>query len=136
MEAEYLTVIIVATATVVLYLLNKYRNNLLAKAHDLAENLEDVIEDKTGLDVELSDAIDEVVDDTLNRAEDVLEDAKDDGKLEESLSDVAEDLVNESKDKLTKMTVAQIKQVLKEKGLPLNGKKNELIERLLNAGDE
>jgi len=34
------------------------------------------------------------------------------------------------------MTVAQIKQVLKEKGLPLNGKKNELIERLLNAGDE
>ena len=53
-----------------------------------------------------------------------------------NISVLAMDIVNESKDKLTKMTVAQIKQVLKEKGLPLNGKKNELIERLLNAGDE
>jgi hypothetical protein len=40
------------------------------------------------------------------------------------------------KGSLTKLTVKELKAQLKEKGLSLDGKKADLIERLMKAGDE
>jgi hypothetical protein len=120
MEAEYLTIIIIALATAGLYLLNKYRKNILSKAQVIADDLEDLVEDNLGLDIEISDVVDEVVNDALNLAENVLEDAKDDGELQESISS---------------MTVKTLRSTLKEQGLSPTGNKAQLIERLLNAGD-
>jgi len=134
MNAEPLTVLIIALATIGLYFLNKYKTQIFSKASLIGEDLEELIEEKTGLDVEISDVIEEVIEDVVKTTEGVLEDAKDDGSLEESISDVAEDLVTQSKEKIQEMTVNQIKKILKEKGLPTNGKKSDLIERLLKAG--
>ena len=80
------------------------------------------------LDIELDEAIDEVVDAALDTAKDFAED----GDLDVSLKERAEDV----KDSLKDMTVKELKAQLKEKGLSLDGKKAELIERLLKAGDE
>ena len=64
----------------------------------------------------------------VNTAKDVAED----GDLDTSLSERAEDL----KDSLKDMTVKELKAQLKEKGPSLDGKKADLIERLLTAGDD
>ena len=101
-----------------------WRNN----KDEIIEEIEDFVEEKTGLDIELDEAIEEVVDAAIDTAKDIAED----GDLDVSLKERAEDL----KDSLTKLTVKELKAQLKEKGLPLDGKKADLIERLLTAGDE
>jgi len=101
-----------------------WRNN----KDEIIEEIEDFVEDKTGIDLELDEAIEEVVDAAIDAAKDVAED----GDLDVSLKDRAEDL----KDSLKDMTVKELKAQLKEKGLSLDGKKADLIERLLKAGDE
>jgi len=101
-----------------------WRNN----KDEIIEEIEDFVEDKTGIDLELDEAIEEVVDAAIDAAKDVAED----GDLDVSLKDRAEDL----KDSLKDMTVKELKAQLKEKGLSLDGKKADLIERLMNAGDE
>ena len=78
----------------------------------------------------VNDAIEEVA----NKTEEVLDDIKEDGVLDESLSDVLKELGDtlESIAKAIKaMTVAQLKDLLKKQGLPITGKKNDLLERLL-----
>ena len=55
-----------------------------------------------------------------------------DGDLDVSLKERADDL----KGSLTKLTVKELKAQLKEAGLPIDGKKAELIERLLTKGDD
>ena len=101
-----------------------WRNN----KDKIIDEIEDFVEEKTGLDIELDEAIDEVVDAALDTAKDFAED----GDLDVSLKERAEDV----KDSLKDMTVKELKAQLKEKGLSLDGKKAELIERLLKAGDE
>jgi len=101
-----------------------WRNN----KDEIIEEIEDFVEEKTGLDIELDEAIDEVVDAAIDTAKDFAED----GDLDVSLKERAEDV----KDSLKDMTVKELKAQLKEKGLSLDGKKAELIERLLKAGDE
>ena len=101
-----------------------WRNN----KDEIIDEIEDFVEEKTGLDIELDEAIDEVVDAALDTAKDFAED----GDLDVSLKERAEDV----KDSLKDMTVKELKAQLKEKGLSLDGKKAELIERLLKAGDE
>ncbi len=101
-----------------------WRNN----KDEIIEEIEDFVEDKTGIDLELDEAIEEVVDAAIDAAKDVAED----GDLDVSLKDRAEDL----KDSLKDMTVKELKAQLKEKGLSLDGKKADLIERLLTAGDD
>jgi glutamine synthetase type III len=98
------------------------------------DDLEDVIEDKTGLDLEISEVINEVLEEVLDKTEEVLDDIKEDGVLDESLSDVLKELGDtlESIAKAIKaMTVSQLKDLLKKQGLPITGKKNDLLERLL-----
>jgi len=101
-----------------------WRNN----KDEIIDEIEDFVEEKTGLDIELDEAIDEVVDAALDTAKDFAED----GDLDVSLKERAEDV----KDSLKDMTVKELKAQLKEKGLSLDGKKADLIERLLKAGDE
>ena len=101
-----------------------WRNN----KDEIIEEIEDFVEEKTGLDIELDEAIDEVVDAAIDTAKDFAED----GDLDTSLSERAEDLKGSLKD----MTVKELKAQLKEKGLSLDGKKADLIERLLTAGDD
>jgi len=98
-----------------------WRNN----KDEIIEEIEDFVEEKTGLDIELDDVVEEIVDTAIDTAKDIAED----GDLDTSLSERAEDL----KDSLKEMTVKELKAQLKEKGLSLDGKKAELIERLLNA---
>jgi|TARA_B100000131_G_scaffold210192_2_gene202086 20S proteasome alpha/beta subunit len=101
-----------------------WRNN----KDEIIEEIEDFVEEKTGLDIELDEAIDEVADAVIDTAKDFAED----GDLDVSLKERAEDL----KDSLQALTVKELKAQLKEKGLSLDGKKADLIERLLTAGDE
>ena len=101
-----------------------WRNN----KDEIIEEIEDFVEEKTGVDLDLDDAIDEVVDAAIDTAKDIAED----GDLDVSLKERADDL----KDSLTKLTVKELKAQLKEKGLSLDGKKADLIERLLSAGDD
>tara|TARA_B110000467_G_scaffold109863_1_gene100172 strand:+ start:910 stop:1374 length:465 start_codon:yes stop_codon:yes gene_type:complete len=101
-----------------------WRNN----KDEIIEEIEDFVEEKTGIDLELDEVIEEVVDATIDTAKDIAED----GDLDVSLKDRADDL----KDSLKDMTVKELKAQLKEKGLSLDGKKADLIERLLSAGDD
>ena len=83
-----------------------------------------------GLELRLipGSSFDEVADAVIDTAKDFAED----GDLDVSLKERAEDL----KDSLQALTVKELKAQLKEKGLSLDGKKADLIERLLTAGDE
>ena len=101
-----------------------WRNN----KDEIIDEIEEFVEEKTGLDIELDEAVEEIADTVIDTAKDFAED----GDLDTSLSERAEDL----KDSLKDMTVKELKEQLKEKGLSLDGKKAELIERLLKAGDE
>ena len=87
--------------------------------------IEDLVEDATGLDIELDEVVDEIVVKGLEVATDILED----GDLDKPLSEVADELTNSLKD----LSVKELKSQLKEKGLSIDGKKAELIKRLLNV---
>ena len=84
----------------------------------IADTLEDKIEDLTGIDIEL----DGVVEDVIEAAEDVVGDihdtAKDSLESGDSLEDVAD------------LTVAVLKERLTELGLSVKGKKADLVKRL------
>jgi hypothetical protein len=89
----------------------------------IIEEIEDLIEEKTGLDIELDEIVDEIVEKGLEVATDVAED----GDLDKPLSEVADEL----KDSLKDLSVKELKSQLKERGLPIDGKKAELIKRLI-----
>ena len=142
-EAEVLTIFIILLAGVGLLILNKLRQNKAALMN-LVDKVEDKIEEVTGLDIELSEAVEDVVDEALDTAEEVLDDVEEDGELDtdldEALDEVvevakesAEEIVELVEEEVKKMTVAQLKDALKEKGLPISGKKAELVERLLRG---
>ena len=123
--AEYGTLAALGGGVGIVALLEKeWRKNKDA----IIEEIEDFVEERTGLDVELDDVVEEVADAVIDTAKDIAED----GDLDVSLKERAEDL----KDSLQALTVKELKAQLKEKGLSLDGKKADLIERLLTAGDE
>jgi len=95
----------------------------------IVSELEDFVEDKTGLDIELDEVVDSVVDAGLDVATDIAED----GELDTPLSDVAEEVAEDLEKALKDMTINALREMLSERGLDTDGKKVELIERLLNA---
>ena len=95
----------------------------------IVSELEDFVEDKTGLDTELDEVVDSVVDAGLDVATDIAED----GELDTPLSDVAEEVAEDLEKALKDMTINALREMLSERGLDTDGKKVELIERLLNA---
>lgn len=121
--AEYGTLAALGGGVGIVALLEKeWRKNKDA----IIEEIEDFVEEKTGLDVELDDVVEEVADAVIDTVKDLAED----GDLDTSLKERADDL----KDSLTGLTVAKLKEKLKEHGLPTNGKKEDLIARLLEVG--
>lgn len=111
----------------------KKRGSALKALNELADSAEEAIEELTGIDVELN----EVVEEALEAAEDAVESAVD--TLEEggSLDDVAEEIIEDLNENLEatlgSMTVTVLRDMLKERGLPVSGRKAELIQRLLEA---
>jgi len=99
----------------------------------IVNEIEDFVEEKTGLELEL----DEVVDDIVEKGLEVATDVAEDGKLDKPLSDVAEELAEDIAENLEEtlkdMTINALREMLAERGLDTDGKKVELIERLLNA---
>ena len=106
---------------IVAMLEKSWRNN----RETIIEEIEDFVEDKIGLDIELDEVVDEIVVKGLEVATDILED----GDLDKPLSEVAYELIDSLKD----LSVKELKSQLKEKGLSIDGKKAELIKRLLNV---
>lgn len=141
MNAEQWTFVAILLASLGLLILNKLRNDkkLRAKLADAVDDIEEAIEDATGLDVEISDAVEEVLESVANKAEDVLTDVKEDGELDTDLEEVVDEIkeeVLEIGEELQDLTVAQLKDRLKELGLPVSGKKADLISRILENGGE
>lgn len=140
--AEILTFVVILLATLGLLILNRLRTDkkLRAKLAEAVDDVEEMIENATGLDVELNDAVEEILDSVADNAEEVLEDLKEDGDLDTDLEevvetvkdDIIEDLNENLEATLGGMTVSALKDMLRERGLPVSGKKAELIERLLD----
>ncbi|HJM66789.1 MAG TPA: SAP domain-containing protein [Candidatus Thalassarchaeaceae archaeon] len=82
-----------------------------------------------------------VVDDVLVAAEagDAISEIADEDQSTESVEEVADEVTESAEESPSddvdygSMTVAALKEILKEKGLPVSGKKAELIERLNGA---
>lgn len=141
MNAEQWTFVAILLATIGLLILNKLRNNknLRAKLAEAVDNLEEVIEDATGLDVELSEVVDDALETVANATEEILEDVKEDGVLDTDIETVVDDVKEEildDVDDLLALTVAQLKEKLNAMGLPVNGKKADLISRILENATE
>jgi len=119
----------------------KNKGNVLKK---VADELEDKIEDITGVDVELDDVVDDLVsaaEGVVDEVHDTVVDSLESGdSLEEVVSDAkvageeAIDNVDIDVDAIKSLTVSALKERLKAAGLPVSGKKAELIERLLEVG--
>lgn len=115
-------------------------NYALENKEEITDAIEDAIEDATGIDIELDD----VVEDVLEEVKDIAEDITDDGNLNNSTGEVdaplsideakvaLKDAAEQTKDSLSKLTVKDLKAMLKEQGKTVSGTKLELIERLLN----
>ena len=118
------------------------RNLIIKRLKKL--QLEDKIEDITGIDVELDSVVDDVVaaaENVVDEVHDTVVDSLESGdSLEEVVSDAktageeAIDNVDIDVDAIKSLTVAALKERLKAAGLPVSGKKAELVERLLTAG--
>tara|TARA_R110002110_G_scaffold209332_6_gene421756 strand:+ start:2448 stop:2882 length:435 start_codon:yes stop_codon:yes gene_type:complete len=110
---------------------------------NVADELEDEIENLTGIDIEL----DSVVEDAVSEAEEalstihdsVVESLESGDSLEDVITDAqvagedALDNVDIDVESLKSLTVSALKLRLKELGLPVSGKKAELIARLVEG---
>lgn len=99
----------------------------------IVNELEDTIEDHTGLDIELDEVVDAVVEAGLDVATDIAEDGVLDTPLSDVAEELAEDIAEDLEEALKDMTINALREMLKERGLDTDGKKVALIERLLNA---
>ena len=106
-----------------------WRNN----RDEIIEEIEDFVEEKTGLEIELDDVVDEIVETGLEVATDIAEDGKLDSDLGDVAEELAEDIAENLEETLKDMTVNALREMLSERGLDTKGKKAALIERLLNA---
>ena len=132
------------------------RGKVVDSLQEAAADAIDKIEETTGIDVpdSIEDAIDEAVEDVVDRVEDAVEDADaaeeaiEAGDLEaaaEAVKESVSDSIEEAKadldvalDDLEDLTVAGLRERLQELGLPVSGRKKELIDRIIahvNGGD-
>ena len=149
---EQILFIVALVAALILPLWMRHKDKLMKKAEEVLDDVEDIIEDKTGLDIELSDAVGEVLEDVADSVSEALEDVAEDGVLDSGeqiisdLKDSAESAVDEISDevsdavkdeileKLNSKKVSELKDLLKAHGLNVGGVKQELIDRLVEAG--
>ena len=106
---------------------------------NVADEIEDTIEKVTGVEVEVDAALDKVADSVSDIVEDTL-DAVDEGDgdvalseaLEESIEDEIEEETGLQVD-VTVLSLAELKELCREQGLKVSGKKAELVARLQEA---
>ena len=98
------------------------RRKLLTRVNESIEWTDDVVS-------EFEAAEDEYEAETLGVPEEKDGDNQEEVDTEEETDEVEEDTTSEKID-YSSMTVPELKDALKEKGLPVSGKKSELIERL------
>ena len=98
------------------------RRKILNRINESVDWTDDVISD-------LEAAEDEYEAENVEPSEEKDEGSKEEEVTEEETNDIKKEEVSEETD-YSKMSVAELKDVLKEKGLPVSGKKAELIERL------
>lgn len=140
LSSEQIAFIVALAATLILPLWMKYRSSLLGKVEEVLDDVEDLIEEKTGIDVQLSEVVEEVMEKVADSATEALEDVADDGVLDskdelvDEIKEAVDEAIDDVSEKLKAMTVNELKNLLKEQGMPISGKKAELIERLLEAG--
>jgi len=140
LSSEQIAFIVALAATLILPLWMKYRSSLLGKVEEVLDDVEDLIEEKTGIDVELSEVVEEVMEKVADSATEALEDVAEDGVLDskdelvDEIKETVDEAIDDVSEKLKAMTVNELKNLLKEQGMPISGKKAELIERLLEAG--
>lgn len=133
----------------------KKRGTALKTLNELADAAEELIEETTGIDVELNDVVDEVMEaaddvvetvtesleegDSLMEIQEAIEDsvAESAEEIQEVAESVAEELIDDLNENLEEtlggMTVTALREMLKERGLPVSGRKAELIQRLING---
>ena len=97
------------------------RRKILNRINESVDWTDDVISD-------LEAAEDEYEAENVEPSEEI-DDENEDETSEEKTEDSEKEKTSEETD-YSKMTVAELKEVLKEKGLPVSGKKADLIERL------
>tara|TARA_B100000902_G_scaffold88490_1_gene92421 strand:- start:386 stop:808 length:423 start_codon:yes stop_codon:yes gene_type:complete len=106
----------------------------------IADKIEDAIEDATGIDVELDSVVETIASAAEDVAEDVVDDVEEALEAGESIEDVVDAAVDSAVESATEeiedlktLTVAQLKDKLKELNLPITGKKADLLARLQEA---
>ena len=99
----------------------------------IVDELEDFVEERTGLDLELDEVVDSVVEAGLDIATDIAEDGVLDTPLSDVAEELAEDIAENLEEMLKDMTINAIREMLSERGLDTDGKKADLVERLLNS---
>jgi len=111
----------------------KNRSKIAEQLETALDSVEDAIEDATGVDVELSDAVSEVMeaaDEVVETAAEAAEAGDSIEEIVEAVTEVVEAEAEELKEDLTALTVAQLKERLRAAGLPVSGTKLTLINRL------
>ena len=103
------------------------RRKILNRINESVDWTDDVISD-------LEAAEDEYEAENVEPSEEIG-DENEDETTEEKTEDSEKEKTSEETD-YSKMSVAELKEVLKEKGLPVSGKKAELIERLQGDSNE
>jgi hypothetical protein len=105
----------------------------------VADEIEDAIEDATGVEVDVDKALDKVADSISDIVEETL-DSVDKGEGDVLLSDALEESIeNEIEEEtglevdVTVLSLAELKELCREQGLKVSGKKSELIARLQEA---
>ena len=131
---EQILFIVALVAALILPLWMRHKDKLMKKAEEVLDDVEDIIEDKTGLDIELSDAVGEVLEDVADSVSDALEDVAEDGVLDSGEQIVSDAVKDEILEKLNSKKVSELKDLLKAHGLNVSGVKQELVDRLVEAG--
>jgi hypothetical protein len=99
----------------------------------IEETLEDKIEELTGMEIELSEVVDDVVSSIEEIAAETAEAVESGASLEEikdTLVESAQDEAFEMVEDLSSLKVAELRKRLEAVGLPVKGKKAVLITRL------
>jgi|TARA_B110000285_G_C15118809_1_gene615822 uncharacterized alkaline shock family protein YloU len=99
----------------------------------IEETLEDKVEELTGMELELSEVVDEVVSSIEEIASEAAEAVESGASLEEikdTIIESAQDEAFEMVEDLSSLKVAELRVKLSDVGLPVDGKKAELITRL------
>jgi hypothetical protein len=111
----------------------KKRGSALKALNELADSAEEAIEELTGIDVELNEVVEEALEAAENAVESAVDTLEEGGSLDDVAEEIIEDLNENLEATLSSMTVTVLRDMLKERGLPVSGRKAELIQRLLEA---